>query len=105
MIHQPTEWRCSSGANWTRMPLAAMDACDVDGSSLKILLSYHYRTNIRLLISDCEPTCLLFGPRFDEGNASGNGESGRLIIIIAILLRNSPGFNQKKTLNVDQSSN
>ena len=34
-----------------------------------------------------------------------NGKSGRLIIIIAIILWNSPGFNQKKTLNVDQSSN
>ena len=34
-----------------------------------------------------------------------NSKSGRLIIIIAIILRNLPGFNQKKTLNVDQSSN
>ena len=39
------------------------------GSSLKILLSYHYRTYIRLLISDCEPT----GPRFDEGGGEFTG--------------------------------
>ena len=81
-----------------------------DGSSPKILLSYHYRTNIRLLISNYEATCLLSGPRFDERNASGRCTSsiiysGRLITIIAIILRNSPGFNQKKTLNVDQSLN
>ena len=67
----------------------------LDGSSPKILLSHHYWTNIRLLISDCEPTCLLSGPHFNEGNASG-----RCIIYSQRYIRQIDNHNCYHTLKL-----